>query len=245
MPQRRRPRGKPALRPVLLSAALALIAWGCGGGAVSLTLPPIATTTSPTSTTGFPTTTPPSTTTPTTTTTTAATTTTRPPEPWQVPGRRYYFPVQPPEAATYSDAHHDYPAADIFAPAGTPVVAVTDGVVDELRRIDPWDPAVDDPATRGGRFVSIVGDDGVRYYCSHLESVARDLRAGDRVAAGRVIGALGNSGDAVTTPPHCHFGISRPLGPGDWEVRRGEVWPYRYLQAWSRGEDLTPALPGA
>jgi len=219
---------------------LCLVAPGCGGAAISLTLPPVTTTTYPVTTTSPAA----ATTSPTTTTTTAATTTIRPLEPWQVPGRRYYFPIQPPEAATYSDAHHDYPAADIFAPAGTPVVAVTDGVVDELRRLDPWDPAVDDPATRGGRFVSLVGDDGVRYYCSHLESVAPGLRAGDRVAAGQVIGALGNSGDAVTTPPHCHFGISRPLGPGDWEVRRGEVRPYRYLQSWARGEDLTPALPG-
>jgi murein DD-endopeptidase MepM/ murein hydrolase activator NlpD len=112
-----------------------------------------------------------------------------------------------------------------------------------LRRHDPWDPAVDDPATRGGRFVSIAGDDGVRYYCSHLLSVARGLRRGDRVEAGRVIGTVGRSGDAAPTPPHCHFGISRPTVPGDWQVRRGEVWPYRYLQAWARGEDLTPALP--
>jgi murein DD-endopeptidase MepM/ murein hydrolase activator NlpD len=231
----------PAATPARWSGVLALclVASGCSGAAVSLTLPPVTTTTetvSPTSadTTFAPPTTPP---------TTVATTTSRPLEPWQVPGRRYYFPVQPPEAATYSDAHHDYPAADIFAPAGTTVVAVTDGVVDELRRLDPWDAAADDPATRGGRFVSIVGDDGVRYYCSHLESVARGLRAGDRVVAGQAVGTLGNSGDAVTTPPHCHFGISRPLGPGDWEVRRGEVWPYRYLQAWGRGEDVTPDLP--
>ena len=165
-------------------------------------------------------------------------------EAWQVPGQHYYFPVQPPETATYSDGHHDYPAADIFAPAGTTVVAVTDGVVDELRRTDPWKPDVDDPATRGGLFVSLVGDDGVRYYCAHLQSVAPGLSAGDRVVGGQVIGAVGKSGDATGTPPHCHFGISRPTFPGDWEVRRGEVWPYEYLQAWERGEDVTPALPG-
>jgi hypothetical protein len=27
-------------------------------------------------------------------------------------------------------------------------------------------------------------------------------------------------------------------------VRRGEVWPYQYLQAWTRGEDVRPVLPG-
>ena len=83
----------------------------------------------------------------------------------------------------------------------------------------------------------------MRYYCSHLDSVAEGLQAGDRVEAGQVLGTIGNSGDAAPTPPHCHFGISRPTGAGDWEVRRGEVWPYDYLQAWTRGEDLTPVLP--
>ncbi|MBU1228078.1 MAG: M23 family metallopeptidase [Actinobacteria bacterium] len=166
-----------------------------------------------------------------------------PREAWQVDGRAYYFPIQPPEVAAYSGSHHDYPATDIFAPSGSTVVAVTNGVVDELRRDDPWDPAADDPAERGGRFVSIIGDDEVRYYCSHLESVAEGLSEGDRVVAGQVLGAIGNSGNAATTSPHCHFGISRPTGPGDWEVRRGEVGPYDYLQAWTRGEDLTPVLP--
>ena len=57
-------------------------------------------------------------------------------------GRAYYFPVQPPEVAAYSGYHHDYPATDIFAPTGSTFVAVTDGVIDELRTDDPWDPAV-------------------------------------------------------------------------------------------------------
>ena len=158
-------------------------------------------------------------------------------------GRAYYFPVQPPEIAAYSAYHHDYPATDIFAPTGSTFVAVTHGVIDEMRTEDTWDPAVNDGANRGGRFVSLIGDDGVRYYCSHLDSVAEGLQAGDRVEAGQVLGAIGNSGDAAPTPPHCHFGISRPTGAGDWEIRRGEVWPYDYLQAWARGEDVTPVLP--
>ena len=58
-------------------------------------------------------------------------------EAWQLPGQHFYFRFSHPTTATYSDGHHDYPAADIFAPAGTTVVAVTDGVVDELRRTDP------------------------------------------------------------------------------------------------------------
>jgi len=212
---------------------------GCGDGPTVVTSVPTTSTTLPPTTTSTSTTT----TTSTSTTTTTSTTPTIPLEAWQVPGRAYYFPVQPPDATDYGRYHHDYPATDIFAPTGTTVVAVTDGVVDELRRDDPWSAADDDPAERGGRYVSIIGDDGVRYYCSHMESVAEGIEAGDRVAAGQVIGAVGNSGNAARTSPHCHFGISRPTSPGDWEVRRGEISPYEYLLAWTRGEDVTPALP--
>ena len=165
------------------------------------------------------------------------------PEPWIVPGRYYYFPVHPPEIATYANEHHDYPATDIFVPIGTVVVAVTDGVVDEVSRVDRWDSATNDGGFRGGLWVSIIGDDGIRYYISHLSVVEPGIEAGVRVHAGQVIGLSGNTGNATPTPPHIHFGISHPTFPGDWAVRRGEIWPYGYLQAWTRGENVTPVLP--
>ena len=164
-------------------------------------------------------------------------------EPWIVAGRRHYFPVQPPEIATYAYEHHDYPATDIFVPIGTVVVAVTDGVVDEVSRVDRWDPATNDGAFRGGLWVSIIGDDGIRYYTSHLSAVEPAIEPGVQVHAGQLIGLSGNTGNATPTPSHVHFGISHPTFPGDWVVRRGEIWPYEYLQAWARGEDVIPVLP--
>jgi peptidoglycan LD-endopeptidase LytH len=153
----------------------------------------------------------------------------------------YAFPVEPAGAASYGRDHHTYPATDVFAACGTQLVAITDGVVDEAGDTDEWDPGVDDPATRSGRYVSIVGDDGVRYYLSHLESVEPGVRAGARVSAGQPIGTVGRSGNARSTPCHAHFGISPPLGPGDWEVRRGVIWPWPYLDAWRAGRDESPA----
>jgi len=155
----------------------------------------------------------------------------------------YVFPVQPAEAATYGSTHHDYPATDIFCPIGSSFVAPTSGVVDFVSAIDEWDPRTDEPSLRGGISVAMVGDDGVRYYGSHLSSVAEGIRPGVRVEAGQLLGLTGKSGNARNTPPHLHFGISRPTTPGDWKTRRGEINPYRYLNAWKKGIPLKPEFP--
>jgi murein DD-endopeptidase MepM/ murein hydrolase activator NlpD len=164
-------------------------------------------------------------------------------ESWIVPGRVYYFPVQPPAIARYSNVHHDYPATDIFVPVGSTVVAVTNGVVDEVSRVDLWNPKTNDGAQRGGLWVTIIGDDGVRYHTSHLSKVLDGIEPGARVQAGQCIGLSGKTGNARTTPAHVHFGISRPTHAGDWKVRRGQVKPFVYLNAWKRGKDLKPVLP--
>ncbi len=152
----------------------------------------------------------------------------------------YRFPVEPATSASYGRTHAIYPATDVFAPCGTTLVAMTDGVVDELSRVDRWNPGRDDPALRGGLFVSLVGDDGVRYYTSHLMEVDAGLEPGTGVAAGRRIGRIGRSGNARSKPCHVHIGFSPPRGPGDWQVRRGVVFPWPYLDAWRSGAQRSP-----
>lgn len=155
----------------------------------------------------------------------------------------YEFPIVPASVADYGPGHHDYPATDIFAPMGTPVVAVTSGVVEYVSRRDNWDPDVDHPATRGGRSVAFIGDDGVRYYGSHLSKVAPGIAPGVRVEAGDVLGLTGDSGNARGLTPHLHFGVSRPTFSTDWEVRRGEIDTYPLLRAWESHRNVTPDLP--
>lgn len=160
---------------------------------------------------------------------------------------KYAFPVQPSDRASYGPGHHTYPATDIFAPEGSRFVAPARGVVDEVSRQDKWDPKLDRGETRGGLFVSVVGDDGIRYYGSHLRSVAGGIDPGVRVVAGQLLGFVGRSGDARRTPPHLHFGISCPPGPrraaDDWKFRRGQIPPYPYLNLWKKGVAATPKLP--
>ena len=157
----------------------------------------------------------------------------------------HIFPLQPVNGTGFSEgtASHGYPATDIFAPVGTKFVAVTDGVVDFVSFTDTWDPKTDDPAVRGGLSVAIIGDDGVRYYGSHLSAIAKSIQPGVRVQVGQLLGLVGNSGDARATDSHLHFGISRPTTPDDWKARRGQVDPFPFLQAWRDGHNVTPPLP--
>lgn len=146
-----------------------------------------------------------------------------------------------PGGASYGAAHHDYPATDVFAPCGARVVSPVDGVVLELSRRDRWSPATDRGAQRGGRFFSIEGDDGVRYYGSHLRGIRPKIRVGKRIRAGVVIGGNGRSGSAAGTPCHLHLGLS-PVCAGrrDWWIRRGVVSPYEFLRSWERDGSRSP-----
>ena len=99
---------------------------------------------------------------------------------------------------------------DIFAPRGTAVISTTVGIVQRIgvNRL-------------GGKNVAILGPNSSWHYYAHLENYAADLRVGDWVQAGQVIGYVGNSGNASRTPPHLHYGIY---------LNQQAINPYPYLQ---------------
>jgi murein DD-endopeptidase MepM/ murein hydrolase activator NlpD len=152
----------------------------------------------------------------------------------------YVFPVRG-CSVNYAHSHHDYPATDIMAPRGCSVVAATSGRIDEVSYTDTWSSKKNDGATRGGLSISIVGDDGVRYYGSHLESIANGIAPGVRVQAGQLLGRVGDSGDARGGPTHLHFGLSWPTVADTWWVRRGMLYPWPYLDSWRAGGQKSPA----
>lgn len=102
--------------------------------------------------------------------------------------------------------HH---GVDIFAPRGTPVLATGDATVARVGRRD-----------RGGKVV-VLNDEArdIMLYYAHLEEQL--VRRGQQVSAGDVIGTVGNTGNARTTPPHLHIGIYR----GGWR-RPVDPWAY-------------------
>ena len=141
---------------------------------------------------------------------------------------------------SYGRTHAGYEATDVFAPCGAAYVAVTGGRLEDVNRVDRWDPDTDDPALRGGLWVSLVGPDGVRYYGSHFASITPGLDAGSQVTAGQELGRVGHTGNAAKAPCHVHFGLSPAATPGAWDVRRGLVYPWPYLDSWRDGGQRSP-----
>lgn len=115
---------------------------------------------------------------------------------------------------------------DIFGPMGLPVVAVADGVLSKVG-----------VNTLGGNRLWLTDDAGNSYYYAHLSAYAPGTADGVRVRAGQVIAFLGNTGQAITTPPHVHFEIHP--GGGD------SVDPYPYLLAWQRNSAVPQAFTAA
>jgi murein DD-endopeptidase MepM/ murein hydrolase activator NlpD len=159
----------------------------------------------------------------------------------------YTFPIAG-CSVTYSKYHHDYPASDIFAKKGCAFVAPIAGVIDEVSTVDKWSGKTNIGADRGGLSISIIGEDGLRYYGSHLVKIETNIVPGYKVATGEKLGEIGSTGSARGTKAHLHFGISYPTEKGIWWVRRGvglekgKTSPWKYLQAWQVGKDLKPKV---
>jgi murein DD-endopeptidase MepM/ murein hydrolase activator NlpD len=98
---------------------------------------------------------------------------------------------------------------DISAERGTPILSMTDGVVEATG----W-------TFYSGTRVGIRGEDGRYYFYAHLDQIAAGIVSGAGVVAGEVLGELGNTGyggpgHRDEFPPHLHLGIEAADG-SEW-----------------------------
>jgi peptidoglycan LD-endopeptidase LytH len=93
---------------------------------------------------------------------------------------------------------------DIFARRGTPVQSATDGIVMRVGENQ-----------LGGNTVSVLGAGRRLYYYAHLDRYAEGIQVGDKIKRGAILGYVGTTGNARTTPPHLHFGVYSPTGALD------------------------------
>ena len=109
---------------------------------------------------------------------------------------------------------------DIFAKAGTPVLASAAGIVLFKGNIK-----------LGGNVVAVLGPKWRLYYYAHLQKT--DVHFLDWVSLGEVIGRVGTTGNATGKPAHLHFSVMT-LIPNPAEITTE-------TQGWKRMFYMNPA----
>lgn len=107
---------------------------------------------------------------------------------------------------TFDDARAEgrvHDAIDIPAPAGTPVLAATEGKILKLFQ-----------GERGGTTIyQLSPDEKTVYYYAHLQRYADGLTEGSYVRQGDVIAYVGDTGNAGAGNYHLHFSIAAVSDP--------------------------------
>ncbi|MFD0679103.1 MULTISPECIES: M23 family metallopeptidase [unclassified Paenibacillus] len=116
---------------------------------------------------------------------------------------------------------------DIFARHGVPVRSATYGIIEVMG----WNPY-------GGWRIGIRDLNNVYHYFAHLSGFNKEVKEGDIVKPGQVIGWVGSSGygkpgTSGKFPPHLHYGLYRDNGLTDWSFD-----PYPHLRKWEREERM-------
>lgn len=89
---------------------------------------------------------------------------------------------------------------DLGGKRGSPIYAIEDGVIDRTKRQD-----------NGALQIVMRGESGAKFYYGHMDKVL--IKGGQRVAAGDVIGTMGDSGSPGAV--HLHFEFWRSGGESD------------------------------
>lgn len=114
---------------------------------------------------------------------------------------------------------------DIFAHYGVPVRATSYGIVE----MKGWNRF-------GGWRIGIRDINNNYHYFAHLSGFSKDLKVGQIVEPGMVIGGVGSSGygppgTSGKFPPHLHYGMYRDNGYTEWSYD-----PFPHLKLWERQE---------
>jgi murein DD-endopeptidase MepM/ murein hydrolase activator NlpD len=98
-----------------------------------------------------------------------------------------------------------YPAMDFFAPPGTHVVAIEDGVIRKLSGHPTEQGPISGPHGPFGWSIYLHAGSGEDFYYTHLAT--RTVKLGAHVKAGQVIGTVANYAKWTGTPNHTHVGV--------------------------------------
>ncbi len=97
------------------------------------------------------------------------------------------------EARSHGRTHE---GIDIVVPRWSFVASPVDGKINRI-----------ETSGFGGLHIWMLTEDDERFYFAHLEAVSPFIKVGQNISKGEIIGFVGNSGNALGTDPHLHFGI--------------------------------------
>ncbi|MEP6811503.1 MAG: lytic murein transglycosylase [Actinomycetota bacterium] len=153
----------------------------------------------------------------------------------------YVFPVGGgPGEVFASHTHHDYPAVDIAAPAGAPLYALANAIVER-----GWTA----PDPRCGIGFTIRAFDGQVWTYCHLSVLDPGVVPGASLVAGQQVGLVGSTGDA--SGPHLHLQLQPATGWPQQEAwfesfaGRAFTWTDAGTQTESRALAFVAAAPQA
>jgi murein DD-endopeptidase MepM/ murein hydrolase activator NlpD len=141
----------------------------------------------------------------------------------------YVFPVGGgPSVVSVGHDHHDYPAADIAAPEGAPLYALSDGFI-----VDAWHL----PAGNCGIGLTMRSAvDGREWTYCHLSYAEPSIQPGVAVSAGQPVGLVGSTGHS--TGPHLHLQFQPATS-----YPQAEPWFEAFAgRAFSWQDAVTPAV---
>jgi murein DD-endopeptidase MepM/ murein hydrolase activator NlpD len=123
-------------------------------------------------------------------------------------------------------------ALDIMAPKGAKVLAVADGKVAKLFNSKP-----------GGLTVyQFDPSEKFSYYYAHLDRYADNLKEGQQLKRGDLIGYVGVTGNADPNAPHLHFAVFELPATREWWKGK-PVNPYPLLERPAGAAGAPPTRP--
>jgi Peptidase family M23 len=123
-----------------------------------------------------------------------------------------YLQLQPTGVLFTGDPHnldsYRYFGADIHAVADGPVMAVVDGLPEQVPTETPAGLILEEYG--GNHIVQDIGDGNYAFY-AHLKTGGPKVKVGDQLTTGQVIGTVGNTGNSDL--PHLHFHVMSTPDP--------------------------------
>ncbi|MDR2940197.1 MAG: M23 family metallopeptidase [Clostridiales bacterium] len=103
-----------------------------------------------------------------------------------------------------------------------PIISMTDGVIENIG----WNEY-------GGFRVGVRGENNTYFYYAHFDSFNEELKKGDAVSAGGLLGYMGDTGYSVNEGARGNFAVHLHVGISpDTKLFKGEFWinPYPFLK---------------